>query len=58
MGSLICWENYIPLARAAMYQKGVFLYLAPTADSCEEWQMTLRHIALDGRCFVVGCNQQ
>lgn len=57
MGSLICWENYMPLARAAMYGKGVTIYIAPTADSREEWQCTLRHIALEGRCFVIGCNQ-
>jgi nitrilase len=57
MGGLICWENYMPLARAAMYQKGVTLYIAPTADSREEWQATTRHIALEGRCFVLSCNQ-
>ncbi len=57
VGGLICWENYMPLARAAMYQKGVGIYLAPTADNREEWQFTLRHIALEGRCFVLGCNQ-
>ncbi|WP_339696427.1 carbon-nitrogen hydrolase family protein [uncultured Roseivirga sp.] len=57
MGGLICWENYMPLARMAMYQKGVQLYLAPTADSRENWQHTLKHIALEGRCFVLGCNQ-
>lgn len=57
MGSLICWENYMPLARTAMYQKGVTIYIAPTADSREEWQCTVRHIALEGRCFVIGCNQ-
>lgn len=57
LGSLICWENYMPLARAAMYAKGVDLYLAPTADERERWQATLRHIALEGRCFVLGCNQ-
>lgn len=57
MGSLICWENYMPLARVAMYKKGISIYLAPTADSREEWQATMRHIALEGRCFVIGCNQ-
>lgn len=57
MGALICWENYLPLARAAMFAKGVKIYIAPTADSREEWQCTIRHIALEGRCFVIGCNQ-
>ena len=57
IGGLICWENYMPLARAAMYQKGVEIYLAPTADAREVWQATLVHIALEGRCFVLGCNQ-
>jgi nitrilase len=57
VGGLICWENYMPLARMAMYSKGVELYLAPTADSRDNWQATIRHIALEGRCFVLGCNQ-
>ncbi len=57
MGGLICWENYMPLARMAMYSKGVDIYLAPTADSRDSWQATLRHIACEGRCFVLGCNQ-
>ena len=57
LGGLICWENYMPLARMALYGKGVQLYLAPTADSRETWQATLRHIACEGRCFVLGCNQ-
>lgn len=57
VGGLICWENYMPLARMAMYGKGVELYLAPTADARPRWQGTLQHIALEGRCFVLGCNQ-
>ena len=57
VGGLICWENYMPMARMAMYGKGVEIYLAPTADARERWQGTLQHIALEGRCFVMGCNQ-
>jgi nitrilase len=57
VGGLICWENYMPLARMAMYGKGVEIYLAPTADARERWQSTLQHISLEGRCFVLGCNQ-
>jgi nitrilase len=57
IGGLICWENYMPLARMALYGKGVELYLAPTADARPTWQATLQHIALEGRCFVLGCNQ-
>ena len=57
MGSLICWENYMPLARMAMYMKGVNLYLVPTADQREVYQSTLRHIAFEGRCFVFMSNQ-
>ena len=57
IGGLMCWENYMPLARMAIYGKGVEIYLAPTADARETWQATLRHIACEGRCFVLGCNQ-
>ncbi|RYF58976.1 MAG: nitrilase, partial [Cytophagaceae bacterium] len=57
LGGLICWENYMPLARAAMYQKGVEIYLAPTADARPAWQSTMQHIALEGRCFVLSSNQ-
>lgn len=57
IGGLICWENYMPLARMSMYKKGVEIYIAPTADSREGWTSTMQHIALEGRCFVLGCNQ-
>ena len=57
IGGLICWENYMPLARMAMYKKGVEIYLAPTADSRESWQNTIQHISLEGRCFVLAANQ-
>ncbi|WCN39187.1 carbon-nitrogen hydrolase family protein [Aneurinibacillus uraniidurans] len=57
IGGLICWENYMPLARTAMYAKGVDIYIAPTADARDTWQSTIRHIAVEGRCFVLSCNQ-
>jgi nitrilase len=54
VASLICWEAYMPLARAALYQKGIDVLLAPTWDNSDEWVPTLRHIAKEGRVFVVG----
>jgi nitrilase len=57
LGGLICWENYMPLARMAIYQQGVQVYVAPTADARETWPATMQHIACEGRCFVLGCNQ-
>jgi nitrilase len=54
VGGLLCWENYMPLARAAMYAQGVDIYLAPTWDNSDTWVATLRHIAKEGRVYVVG----
>lgn len=55
LAALICWENYMPLARYAMYAWGAQLYAAPTWDRGEPWTSTLRHIAKEGRVYVVGC---
>jgi nitrilase len=57
LGAVICWENYLPLMRAAMYAKGIELYCAPTADMRDTWIASMRHIAAEGRCFVLSCNQ-
>ncbi|WP_019119563.1 carbon-nitrogen hydrolase family protein [Brevibacillus massiliensis] len=57
IGGLICWENYMPLARTAMYAQGIDILITPTADARDTWQATIRHIACEGRCFVLSCNQ-
>lgn len=56
-GAVICWENYMPLLRTAMYAKGIQLYCAPTVDDREVWQSTMRHVALEGRCYVLSACQ-
>lgn len=54
--SLICWESYMPLARVALYQKGVTLYISPNTNDNPEWQATIQHIALEGRCYFINCD--
>jgi nitrilase len=53
IGGLICWENYMPLARFSLYESGIEIYIASTADDGDSWQATLRHIALESRAFVI-----
>lgn len=55
-GSLICWESYMPLARVALYKQGISLYIAPNTNDNPEWQDTIKHIALEGRCYVINAN--
>ncbi len=57
IGGLICWENYMPQARMRLYDQEIEIYVAPTADHRDSWQHTIRHIAMEGRCFVLSCNQ-
>lgn len=53
MGSLICWESYMPLARVALYEKGVTIYISPNTNDNPEWHSTIQHIAIEGKCFFI-----
>ncbi|MBV8621355.1 MAG: carbon-nitrogen hydrolase family protein [Curvibacter sp.] len=57
LGAVICWENHMPLLRTAMYAKGIEIWCAPTVDARDVWQSSMRHIAHEGRCFVVSACQ-
>jgi len=57
IGAVICWENYMPMMRMAMYDQGITLYCAPTADDRDSWAATMQHVALEGRCFVLSACQ-
>ena len=56
MGSLICWESYMPLARVALYEKGITIYISPNTNDNPEWQATIQHIAIEGKCYFINAD--
>lgn len=56
IGSLICWESYMPLARVALYQKGITICISPNTNDNPEWQATIQHIAIEGKCYSVNAD--
>lgn len=56
MGSLICWESYMPLARVALYQRGITIYISPNTNDNPEWQATIQHIAIEGKCYFINAD--
>ena len=56
IGSLICWESYMPLARVALYQKGITVYISPNTNDNPEWQSTIQHIAIEGKCYFINAD--
>ena len=56
IGSLICWESYMPLARAALYEKGITIYISPNTNDNPEWQHTIRHIAIESHCYFINAD--
>lgn len=56
VGSLICWESYMPLARVALYEKGITIYISPNTNDNPEWQATIQHIAIEGKCYFINAD--
>lgn len=56
IGSLICWESYMPLARVALYRKGITIYISPNTNDNPEWQATIQHIAIEGKCYFINAD--
>lgn len=56
MGDMICWESYMPLARVALYQKGITIYISSNTNDNPEWQHTIRHIAIEGHCYFINAD--